>query len=576
MTHLKTFHGIENENFFTQDSGLQTLLRDLLREQKTDEVFSSLAECGELVAGRWNELTNQANRAEHAPRIIKFDRTGERVEKIDFGLPVDRLRREVAEFGVLTKVKNQVHKFAFVYLLAHNGESSLTCPISCTDGLVAAMEAKGSNQLKEAYLEKILLSDTPFAGAQFVTEHDAGSDVGAITTTAEPITVINGHEEGSRWTITGDKWFCSNPDEFFAVVARVDSPNAYGTDGIGLFFVPRVLPDGSLNNLSILRLKDKLGTRALPTAEIKFDNAIGFPIGPTDEGFKTLMNYVLNVSRIHNAVNACGFLHRAFLEARNYARQRKAFGREIVNYSLVQETLLKLLARLWRQRLLVFKLISLIDANGLVPETEEQAMWQRFLTNLAKYRTAVKLTDSIKEAILLFGGNGIVEDFTVLPRLLRDAMIIETWEGAHNTLCLQIMRDMKRSRLLEHFMSEINRVLESWPELMLPTARSRFVVALDHLKETVTSERLADDSWTLRHARRVVDRLGDLLEIAWMAEFAAQHEGEDSTAALLTVVASDELNSSQSETLSPVIEKLEKYVAALIDEEIVKADLGQI
>ena len=75
-------------------------------------------------------------------------------------------------------------------------------------------------------------------------------------------------------------------------------------------------------------------------------------------------------------------------------------------------------------------------------------MWHRFLVNLAKYRTAVELTDSVREAVLVFGGNGICEDFTVLPRLLRDSMIIETWEGAHNTLCLQIMRDAGRVALV--------------------------------------------------------------------------------------------------------------------------------
>ena len=589
MTELKNFRGIENTNFFELDRGFQLLMRDLLPTQKIDDAFASLVECGALAACRWNELANQANRAEHAPRIIKFNRTGERIEKIDFGLPVDQLRREAAEFGVLTKAKNQAHKFALVYLLAHNGESSLTCPISCTDGLIAATGAKGSNQLKEAYLEKLLSSETPFAGAQFVTERDAGSDVGAITTKAEAMTngkwqmadgerqTASGEQkvESGAWKITGDKWFCSNPDEFFAVAARVDGPGRYGTNDIGLFFVPRVLPDGSVNNLSILRLKDKLGTRALPTAEIKFDNAVGFPIGPTNEGFKTLMNYVLNVSRVHNAVNACGFLHRTFLEARNYARQRKAFGQAIVNYSLVRETLLKLLARLWRQRLLVFKLISLIDENGLVPESEEQAMWQRFLTNLAKYRTAVKLTDSIKEAILLFGGNGIVEDFTVLPRLLRDAMIIETWEGAHNTLCLQIIRDMKRSRLLERYYTEINRSLETWPKETIPNTRNSFINALDQLKGAITHGRLADDSWTLRHARRIVDRLGDLLELVWMAEFADRYKGEDSTAALLTVVANDEFNASHSVMLSSSIEKVEKYVIALIDESVINADLAQ-
>lgn len=524
MTELKNFRGIEGTNFFEEDKVFQSLLKELLPSDFNEEIFASLNDWGSLVAGRWNDLANLANKRENEPRIVKFDRTGNAVEKIDFSLPVAQMRKEVAEFGVFIKSKNHLHKFALIYLLAHNGESSLTCPISCTDGLIEALKAKGSQELKETYLPKILSSETPFAGAQFVTEQDAGSDVGAITTTAIQ-TADSGQRTADSWQITGDKWFCSNPDEFFVVAARVGETK--GTNGIGLFFVPRVV-DGKVNNLSMLRLKDKLGTRALPTAEIRFENAIGFPIGSNEEGFKTLMNYVLNVSRIHNSVNACGFLHRAILEAENYARQRKVFGQTIINFPLVEETLLKLNTRLYLKLNLVFKLIALVDANGLVPEDEDQAIWQRFLTNLSKYRTAVQLTDSIKEAILLFGGNGIVEDFTILPRLLRDAMIIETWEGAHNTLCLQIMRDMKRSSLLERYFEEVSLSLEKWSESFLPNEREKIVAMMDQAKTSITKEQLSDDLWTAKNARRVVDSLGSLLEIVWLASSVNEENKETS------------------------------------------------
>ncbi len=539
MTELKNFRGIEGGNFFKQDSGFQRLLERLLPPEIKEQVFASLNECGRLTAGHWNDLANLANRKENEPRIVKFDRSGNAIEKIDFGLPVAQMRREVAEYGLFTKNKNHLHKLAQVYFLAHNGESSLTCPISCTDGLIAALEAKGSEELKEKYLPKILSTETPFAGAQFVTEHDAGSDVGAITTKAE--------KSSDCWQITGDKWFCSNPDEFFVVAARVSGEK--GTNGVGLFFVPRVI-EGKVNNLSFLRLKDKLGTRALPTAEIRFENAVGFPIGDTQDGFKTLMNYVLNVSRIHNAVNACGFLHRAILEARNYAEQRKTFGQAIINYPLVKETLLKLESRLYLKLSLVFKLIALVDEHGLVPTDDDQAMWQRFLINLSKYRTAVQLTESIKEAILLFGGNGIVEDFTILPRLLRDSMIIETWEGAHNTLAMQITRDMKRSNLLERYFEEVARSMENWSENVLTDERKRLVAVFNRAKERITKEQIADDLWTAINARRVTDCLGSLLEITWAAETFTKNSRENSVAESLIVAGCNELSDSPIKFIS--------------------------
>ena len=568
MPKLKDFKGIEASDFFEQDRGLQTLLGDLLPAEERQPVFASLHECGRLVAGRWNELAREASRKDNLPRILKFDRAGNRTERVDFGEHTRQLRREAAQFGVLNGTRNELHKFALVYFTAHNGEGSLNCGLSCTDGLVRAVEARGSKLLRETYLPLILSVNTPLAGAQFVTEQDGGSDVGAIACEATP------NPDGT-WSITGEKWFCSNPDEYFLVAARPAGSRS-GTPGVAVFLVPRVLLDGQVNRISFRRLKDKLGTQSLPTAEIDFQGATGYAIGDTSEGFKTLMNYVIDTSRIHNAANACGFLHRAFLEARNYSRQRDAFGRAIISYPLIQETLLGLLEKLWRRRLLTFRLVAMVDRMGLVPEDASQAMWQRFLVNLAKYRTAVDLTNSVREAILVFGGNGIVEDFTVLPRLLRDSMIIETWEGAHNTLCLQIVRDAARSDLFERWRSEMSAVLERWPADFLSETRAGFERALEAATRTITRERLTDQSWASKHARRVVDRLGDLLELAWMAEFAVRHSSTDSTAALLASLAGYHLLDQENLFEHPVLEALAANGLALIDEEAIHVDVARL
>jgi acyl-CoA dehydrogenase len=414
----------------------------------------------------------------------------------------------------------------------------------------------------------MLSVDTPLAGAQFVTERDGGSDVGAIETAAKP------NSDGS-WSITGEKWFCSNPDEYFLVAARMQGA-AVGTAGVSIFLVPRVLPDGRLNNISFRRLKDKLGTQSLPTAELDFNQATAWAIGDPADGFKTLMNYVIDVSRIHNAANACGILHRAFLEARNYAAQREAFGRPIIQYPLIRETLVGLLSKLHRYRLLTFKLVATVDRLGIVAQDTSQHMWQRFLINLAKYRTAVTLTESVREAVLVFGGNGICEDFTVLPRLLRDSMIIETWEGAHNTLCLQIMRDAGRSDLVERWRSEINDVLERWPADFLSHTRTRFEKSFTRINSTLTKQRLIDRSWVETHARRVVDRLGDLLELAWMADAAARAAARDSNAALLASVAAYRLLPSDDPFDHPIIDVAARYGLALIEERPVAVEVRNL
>jgi acyl-CoA dehydrogenase len=568
MPRLKDFQGIEGQDFFEMDLGFQALLKDLLPEEEHGPVFNSLHHCARLVAGRWNNLAREASTREHLPKVVKFDRVGGPVEQVDFGSLTRHLRREVAEFGVLTEARNEVHKFAMVYLLAHNGEASVNCGLSCTDGLIRAIEARGSEFLRATYLPLLLSVDTPLAGAQFVTEQDGGSDVAAIETAAVP------NPDGT-WSISGEKWFCSNPDEYFLVAARTEGATR-GTAGVAIFLVPRVLPDGGLNKISFRRLKDKLGTQSLPTAEIDFNQATGWAIGDPAEGFKTLMNYVIDVSRIHNAANACGILHRAFLEARNYAAQREAFGQAIVQYPLIQETLVGLLAKLQRYRLLTFKLVAAVDAHGMVPEDPSQAMWQRFLVNLAKYRTSVTLTESVREAMLVFGGNGICEDFTVLPRLLRDSMIIETWEGAHNTLCLQIMRDAGRTALIDRWRSEVSDVIERWPSDVLSITRNRFDRAFAQLDATLTRENLTHRSWAETHARRTVDRLGGLLELAWMAETAIRHAETDSTTALLTSLTGYQLLPGDDQFDHPIIDAIHKHGLSLINERRVNLDVRNL
>jgi alkylation response protein AidB-like acyl-CoA dehydrogenase len=559
MSRLIDFRGLEGSNFFDDDRGFQTLLGDLVKDSERDKHFSRLKECGRLVASTWDELAREASRAENLPKIIKFDRAGNPVERVDLGSLTRRLRREVAEFGALAEGQSRLEKFAVVYYLAHNGEASLNCGLSCTDGLIESIEAVGDAFLRETYLPRLRSVDTPLAGAQFVTEQDGGSDVGRIEAEARP------NADGT-WTITGTKWFCSNPDEYFLVAARPEGARA-GTAGVAVFMVPRVLDDGRVNHLSFRRLKDKLGTRSLPTAEIDFNGAIGYQIGEVGDGFKTLMNYVINVSRIHNAVNACGMLHRSFLEARNYARQREVFGGALVNYPMIQEALVGMLEKLWRYRLLTFRLIAMVDEHGLLPDDRGQAMWQRFLINLAKYRTGVTLTDSIKEAILILGGNGIIEDFTVLPRLLRDAMIVETWEGPHNTLCLQIMRDAAKSDLVDRWQREVSASLERWPEEFLTHTRSRFEDVFKQTRELLTEERLSDQVWSSTHARRAVDRLGGLLELAWLAEFAARHADDDATAALMAAAACHNLLPGSDQFDNHALAVLMRHAPDLIQEE---------
>jgi len=153
---------------------MQTLLGDLLGDEDRHEVLSSVHDFAHLVAGPWDRLAREGSRNENLPRIVKHDRVANAIEQVDFGPHTRQLRREVAQYSVLSRTRSELHKFALIYYLGHLGEGSVTCGMSCTDGAIRAIEARGSQFLRDTYLPKLLSIETPLAGAQFITSRTAG------------------------------------------------------------------------------------------------------------------------------------------------------------------------------------------------------------------------------------------------------------------------------------------------------------------------------------------------------------------------------------------------------------------
>jgi len=316
------------------------------------------------------------------------------------------------------------------YRLAQAGEGGHACPVVCTAGLVRALRTRASEELRLRFLPPLLETDYERAqrGAQFLTERHGGSDVGANRVEAVP--------DGDGWRLHGEKWFCSvaDADQFLVTARPRGAPE--GTRGIACFLVPR-----SGGGFRIRRLKDKLGTRALATGEIEFEGAPAFALGPLDEGFRTTVS-VLNTSRWLNAVGSAGLMQRAYVEARAFARERDAFGGPIDRFPLVRENLAVMkseAAAALASTLHLTELVARIDDGSA---TEQDVAWHRILVNANKFVTSLAATAMCRRGIEALGGNGTIEDFSPLPRLYRDAIVFESWEGTHNVLCAQVLRDL--------------------------------------------------------------------------------------------------------------------------------------
>ena len=326
---------------------------------------------------------------------------------------------------------------ALLYLLAHAGEGGHCCPVVCTAGLVRALDRHASAELRERFLPPLLDPDYDRAerGAQFLTERQGGSDVGANR--------VEAIADGDGWRLRGEKWFCSVADaDQFLVTARPRGAPA-GTRGIGCFLVPRRV-DGAVNGFRIRRLKDKLGTRALATGEIELDGAIAYPVGALEDGFKIAAGVVLNTSRWLNALGSAGLMRRAYVEASRFARVREAFGRRVGEFPLVRENLAVMKAEAQGALESSLEVTELVDRIDRGVATDEDVGWHRILVNANKFSTSLAATRVLRRGIETLGGNGTIEDFSPLPRLYRDAIVFESWEGTHNVLCAQVLRDLER------------------------------------------------------------------------------------------------------------------------------------
>lgn len=442
-------------NFYDTDEHLQDVLAFYWGAAGLRAHAGRLSKFGYEAATFVDKLVQRANQTENLPRLDRYSAAGERTEEVWHSPDHHVAGKLIYGSGVLSvyaEPGSNLLALALHYLSSYNGEAGHNCPVACTAGIIKTLQHVGSEDLKTKYLPRLLNPDYQqrLHGAQFLTEVQGGSDVGANSCTATLLDARAG-----TWLINGEKWFCSNVTADLALLTARPAGAASGTKGLGLFLVPRRLDDGALNGIYIRRLKDKLGTKSLATAEVDFQNALAYQIGEPGRGFQHAMDFVINTSRLYNAVGSAATARRAYVVAWTYAQQRQAFGTPIKNFPLVQETLTEMRAVGMALTSGSLYLAHLRDELETGQADETSKGFFRLTVNLNKYRSAIMATSVVRQGIELLGGNGAMENFSVLPRLLRDSIIYEAWEGAHNTLLAQSVRDLRRYRLHEAFCARL-------------------------------------------------------------------------------------------------------------------------
>jgi acyl-CoA dehydrogenase len=391
-------------------------------------------------------------------------------------------------------------------MLFVQAEFGLCCPLSMTDALTRTLCKFGSQDLIDRFFP-MLTSQTfedLFQGAMFITEQDAGSDVGAVTTQARL--------QDGVWRLYGDKWFCSNADADLAMVLARPEGAAAGTKGLSLFLLPRRLEDGQLNNYRIIRLKSKLGTRSMASGEILLEGARAYLVGEPASGFKQMTD-MINMSRLSNGVRSAGMMLRSVGEAQFIARNRTAFGHALIDLPLMKRQIIKMMVTAEQGRSMVFHTADVLQkADAGDPH---HAKLLRILTPLIKFRTCRDARKVAGDGMEVRGGSGYIEEWSD-ARVLRDSHLGSIWEGTSNVVALDVKRAIRREGALTALREHLSQLLD---EPSIPSlSREHLCKALE--KACMFAEKIAAGSDLDQDVRRMASALYNIssaIILAWEA-----------------------------------------------------------
>ena len=378
-----------------------------------------------------------------------------------------------------------------------------------TDSLTRTLRKFASPELVARYLDDLTTQDLDALtqGAMFMTEQGAGSDVAATETMARP----DPHEPGA-FLITGDKWFCSNPDAGLAMMlARIDG-DPPGMKGVSLFLLPRVLPDGQANAYRIVRLKDKLGTRSMASGEIRFDGAKAWLVGERGRGFVQMADMVNN-SRLSNGMRAAGLMRRALAEALFIARQRQAFGQALIDMPLMQVQLAKMMMRTEQARSMMFQTAEVLRRADQ-GDAEAYAL-ARLFTPLIKFRATRDARRVTGDAMEVRGGCGYIEEWSD-ARVLRDAHLGSIWEGTSNIVALDVLRAIQREGALPLWRQHIEGQLAATP--WQPDVRARLDELVGRVSALAQTAAEAKDAAQARRVGTALYNLSSAVAMGWEAQ----------------------------------------------------------
>jgi len=425
---------LENYNLFLTNRAL----RDALAYNQGNPHASFLqqvgAELGTAAMFNTGALANQ-----FTPQLKAFDRQGRRIDQVEFHPAYHELMRAAIAWGLHTgpwadAAPGGHVRRAAAFMMFTEVEASILCPISMTYAVIPAL--KRSPQIAAEWLPKLYgrqydprflpaTQKTAVTMGMGMTEKQGGSDVRANTTTAVPL-------GDGQYAITGHKWFMSAPMcDAFLILAQAPG-------GLTCFFLPRILPDGSVNAIQIQRLKDKLGNKANASSEVEFRGARAWAVGEEGRGVPIILE-MGTMTRLDCSLGTSGLMRQSLSLALHHAAERDVFGKLLIAQPLMKNVLADLALESEAATALSLRLARAFDAQ----EDRAETLLRRLLTPVAKYWICKRGSHFCQEAMETLGGNGYVEEAGI-TRIYREMPVNSIWEGAGNIMCLDLLRALRK------------------------------------------------------------------------------------------------------------------------------------
>ncbi|MEJ2085001.1 MAG: acyl-CoA dehydrogenase family protein [Acidobacteriota bacterium] len=525
----------ELSNQYHDDSVLKSYLLKALPPEVLSDIEESLSRMGALAAGElWQlQLADRLNE----PTLTHWDAWGNRIDRIEHTRLWRRAETIAAREGLVATAYeraygrySRLHQFALVYLFTPSSDI-YSCPLAMTDAAAKTLLLSSNQPLIERAVPHLTSRDPEhfWTSGQWMTEAVGGSDVSRTETVARC-------SEDGTWRLYGRKWFTSAAASQIALTLARPEGQGAGGQNLALFLVETRDAEGHLANIRIDRLKDKLGTRKLPTAELTLEGTPAQPVYGTTDGVKNI-SPMLNVTRLWNGVSAISLMRRGLALVGDFANKRIVFGAPLSQKPLHRYLISGLQAEFEGAFHLTFRVAELMGTEECDETSEHDQILLRLLTPIMKLTTAKQAVAVLSEVLEAFGGAGYVED-TGLPVLLRDAQVLPIWEGTTDVLALDMLRVLSQQGSSAALKRELERCSATLDEgdlsAAMNEAQSAVEGALAWFESTSHGDREAHES----RARSVALTLGRALEIALLSHHAqweianGSHTGGSSVSAV--------------------------------------------